>query len=213
MPSMGCSIPWPYPALEQTLGLVGTVTTLNYLNAVPPPCFFSSTHRDHLRSASSAAQGPCNHWGYHGMRASPIGVNLAVTCAAQSSVHLSNLVLFTPKTLVMLRTPPPRHRRHSSRCSMLARRSCAGRTVVLKSTCAAGAGFNAAPIVINEQKVVGSRCGPFEVALELLASSSAGLDVEKYISGDGVMPLYLSLSSEGEGGVLVMYDRCKSTSL
>lgn len=57
-------------------------------------------------------------------------------------------------------------------------------TVVLKSTCAAGAGFNPAPIVINEQRVVGSRCGPFEAALELLASSSDDvIDVEQYISG------------------------------
>lgn len=60
-------------------------------------------------------------------------------------------------------------------------------TVVLKSTCAAGAGFNPAPIVINEQRVVGSRCGPFEVALELLASSDDAVDVEQYISGTEVL--------------------------
>lgn len=54
-------------------------------------------------------------------------------------------------------------------------------TVVLKSTCATGAGFNPAPVVIDEQRVVGSRCGPFEAALELL--SSGGIDVESYISG------------------------------
>lgn len=54
---------------------------------------------------------------------------------------------------------------------------------MLKSTCAAGAGFNAAPVVINEQRVVGSRCGPFETALEMLATEG-GIDVERYISGD-----------------------------
>eukprot|EP00752_Nemacystus_decipiens_P009774 g8729.t2 len=60
-------------------------------------------------------------------------------------------------------------------------------TVVLKSTCAAGAGFNPAPVVINEQRIVGSRCGPFEAALRLLAEPGGGIDVERYVSG--VYPL------------------------
>ena len=43
-------------------------------------------------------------------------------------------------------------------------------TLVLKSTCASGAhAFNAAPFVIDELTVVGSRCGPIDRALELLA--------------------------------------------
>ena len=42
------------------------------------------------------------------------------------------------------------------------------RTIVLKSTCAAGERFNAAPFVINELRIVGSRCGPFAPALKLL---------------------------------------------
>lgn len=43
-------------------------------------------------------------------------------------------------------------------------------TLVLKSTCAAGVEqFNAAPFVIDELRVVGSRCGPIDRALELLA--------------------------------------------
>ena len=42
-------------------------------------------------------------------------------------------------------------------------------TLVLKSTCADGEAFNAAPFVINELRVVGSRCGPFPEALRLLA--------------------------------------------
>jgi len=51
--------------------------------------------------------------------------------------------------------------------------------VVLKSTCAAGADFNTAPFVVDELRVVGSRCGPFPPALELMA---AGLDLTPLIS-------------------------------
>jgi len=64
-------------------------------------------------------------------------------------------------------------------------------TLVLKSTCAAGEQFNAAPFVIDELRVVGSRCGPIYKALELLnlkeegvdsSSSLKPLNVEKYIT-------------------------------
>lgn len=61
-------------------------------------------------------------------------------------------------------------------------------TLVLKSTCAAGEQFNAAPFVIDELKVIGSRCGPIDKALELLSldDSSIGplkpLGVSKYIT-------------------------------
>lgn len=59
-------------------------------------------------------------------------------------------------------------------------------TQVLKSTCAAGEQFNAAPFVIDELKVVGSRCGPIDKALELLAVKPGGttepLRVAKYIT-------------------------------
>lgn len=54
-------------------------------------------------------------------------------------------------------------------------------TLVLKSTCAAGETFNAAPFVIDELRVVGSRCGPIEKALELLNIR----EVEEGCSGDG----------------------------
>jgi len=67
---------------------------------------------------------------------------------------------------------------------------------VLKSTCAAGKEFNAAPFVIDELKVVGSRCGPIDKALALLnlgdgddkdsdyakKSCDRRLHVEKYIT-------------------------------
>jgi threonine dehydrogenase-like Zn-dependent dehydrogenase len=57
-------------------------------------------------------------------------------------------------------------------------------TLVLKSTCAAGADFNTAPFVVDELKVVGSRCGPFPPALKLL---ECGLDLTKLI--DATYPL------------------------
>ena len=44
-------------------------------------------------------------------------------------------------------------------------------TVVLKSTCAStDSSFDSVPLVVKELTIVGSRCGPFEKALELLAS-------------------------------------------
>lgn len=63
-------------------------------------------------------------------------------------------------------------------------------TIVLKSTCAAatldGQAFNTAPFVIDELKVVGSRCGPIERALELLAAKDATdsvpLHMNKYVT-------------------------------
>eukprot|EP00978_Attheya_sp_CCMP212_P004622 scaffold10074_cov59-Attheya_sp.AAC.4 len=64
--------------------------------------------------------------------------------------------------------------------------------LVLKSTCAAGEQFNAAPFVIDELRVVGSRCGPIDKALELLSITNSTnddddsiippLNVEKYIT-------------------------------
>lgn len=45
-------------------------------------------------------------------------------------------------------------------------------TIVLKSTYAGAAGVDLAPIVINELRVVGNRCGPFPEALRLLAAGA-----------------------------------------
>mmetsp|Transcript_7197 Transcript_7197/g.21225 ORF Transcript_7197/g.21225 Transcript_7197/m.21225 type:complete len:365 (-) Transcript_7197:33-1127(-) len=51
----------------------------------------------------------------------------------------------------------------------LARQLCRTEgTLVLKSTCAAGTDFNTAPFVVDELRVQGSRCGPFDPAMELL---------------------------------------------
>lgn len=52
-------------------------------------------------------------------------------------------------------------------------------TLVLKSTCAAGTSFNTAPFVVDELRIIGSRCGPFPPALALLAE---GLDLTPLIA-------------------------------
>lgn len=54
-------------------------------------------------------------------------------------------------------------------------------TLVLKSTVAASKEFNLAPIVIDEIRVQGSRCGQFAPALRLLASGK--IDFSPMISG------------------------------
>jgi alcohol dehydrogenase len=54
-------------------------------------------------------------------------------------------------------------------------------TVVLKSTVAQGAALNLAPVVINELTILGSRCGPFDKALDALANQP--LPVERLIQG------------------------------
>jgi len=42
--------------------------------------------------------------------------------------------------------------------------------VILKSTIHGAVGLDLAPVIVNEITLVGSRCGRFEPALELLAS-------------------------------------------
>lgn len=53
-------------------------------------------------------------------------------------------------------------------------------TVVLKSTCACKATIDTSAFVVHELKIVGSRCGPFPAAIQLLAEGD--LDVTKYLS-------------------------------
>ena len=55
-------------------------------------------------------------------------------------------------------------------------------TIVLKSTFAAVAGLNLAPLVINEVTVVGSRCGPFADAIGALAAGT--VDVSALIGAE-----------------------------
>jgi threonine dehydrogenase-like Zn-dependent dehydrogenase len=54
-------------------------------------------------------------------------------------------------------------------------------TIVLKSTIASSQKINLAPLVIDEITLIGSRCGPFEAAIEALAQKR--IDVKPLISG------------------------------
>ena len=57
--------------------------------------------------------------------------------------------------------------------------------IILKSTAAAAAEINLAPIVVNEITVIGSRCGRFQPALDALAAGK--IDPRPLI--DGIFPL------------------------
>jgi threonine dehydrogenase-like Zn-dependent dehydrogenase len=62
-------------------------------------------------------------------------------------------------------------------------------TVILKSTAAAGAAMNLAPVVINEITIIGSRCGRFVPAIDALAARKFDprpLIDETYSLNDGV---------------------------
>ena len=54
-------------------------------------------------------------------------------------------------------------------------------TIVLKSTIASSQKINLAPLVIDEITLIGSRCGPFEAAIQALAQKR--IDVKPLISG------------------------------
>jgi len=55
-------------------------------------------------------------------------------------------------------------------------------TIVLKSTVADTAGLDLAPLVVNEVTVVGSRCGPMDAAVAMLAE--ADLDLEPLVTAE-----------------------------
>eukprot|EP00578_Thalassiosira_sp_NH16_P028283 CAMPEP_0181096448 /NCGR_PEP_ID=MMETSP1071-20121207/11038_1 /TAXON_ID=35127 /ORGANISM="Thalassiosira sp., Strain NH16" /LENGTH=337 /DNA_ID=CAMNT_0023178857 /DNA_START=44 /DNA_END=1057 /DNA_ORIENTATION=- len=62
-------------------------------------------------------------------------------------------------------------------------------TIVLKSTVADSESLNLAPVVINELTVVGSRCGPFDKALDALAEKRVPVErliQERFGFGDAV---------------------------
>jgi threonine dehydrogenase-like Zn-dependent dehydrogenase len=64
-------------------------------------------------------------------------------------------------------------------------------TIVVKTTVADKFSINLAPLVINEITVVGSRCGPFEPALQALSDGS--VQVAEMISG--VFPMEQALEA------------------
>jgi len=81
-------------------------------------------------------------------------------------------------------------------------------TLVLKSTCAGDTTLNTAPFVIDELRVIGSRCGPFEPALGLLAS---GLDLTPLI--EATFPLEevaAAVAKAGTKGTMKVQLRCSS---
>jgi threonine dehydrogenase-like Zn-dependent dehydrogenase len=74
-------------------------------------------------------------------------------------------------------------------------------TLVLKSTFHGTTSFDAARVVVDEISVVGSRCGRFAPALELLASSS--VDVESLISEEHTLSGGVrAMARAAESGVL-----------
>lgn len=81
--------------------------------------------------------------------------------------------------------------------------------LVLKSTVADSPPIDLAPLVINEISVVGSRCGPFEPALDALARRTVDVEsliAERYALADGED----ALRKAGEPGVLKVLIDCRS---
>ena len=62
-------------------------------------------------------------------------------------------------------TPPARPKVFAKPCKMTQPRG----TVILKSTMHGLVGVDTAPVIVNEITLVGSRCGRFEPALDLLS--------------------------------------------
>ncbi|MEM7245184.1 MAG: alcohol dehydrogenase catalytic domain-containing protein [Acidobacteriota bacterium] len=80
-------------------------------------------------------------------------------------------------------------------------------TIVLKSTVAESGGIPIVPVIVDELRVVGSRCGPFSPALSLLERGR--IDVDPLVSE--VIPLDRAtdaLTRAGERGVLKVLLEC-----
>ena len=77
-------------------------------------------------------------------------------------------------------------------------------TLVLKSTCADAGTINLAPVVINEIRIMGSRCGPFSEAIDALARRA--VDVRSMVTR--VLPIEQALNAfaaaEQSGALKVM---------
>ena len=82
-------------------------------------------------------------------------------------------------------------------------------TLVLKSTVADAPSIDLSPLVINEISVVGSRCGPFEPALDALSRRT--VDVESLIAHRySLEEAEAALTKAGEPGVLKVLIDCSS---
>lgn len=79
--------------------------------------------------------------------------------------------------------------------------------LVMKTTVAASKEMNLAPVVIDELRIIGSRCGPFEPALRAL--SSGAVDVEPLISHvygfDRAKEAFLRVQERGTLKVLIEF--------
>ncbi|HAT35137.1 MAG TPA: alcohol dehydrogenase, partial [Rhodospirillaceae bacterium] len=74
-------------------------------------------------------------------------------------------------------------------------------TLVLKSTYPGALTIDAAPVVVDEIKIVGSRCGPFDKALALLSSGDfdpTELIDARYSLGDGLA----AFAKDAEPGIM-----------
>ena len=61
--------------------------------------------------------------------------------------------------------------------------------MILKSTYPGALSFDATPLVVDEIKIVGSRCGPFDKALKVMADGKidpTGLIDARYALADGL---------------------------
>ena len=95
----------------------------------------------------------------------------------------------------------------------IAQRALAPRgTLIVKSTCADAPALDLASLVVDEQSVVGSRCGPFDAALRLLESQrldlrslidarfplSAGVEAFECSRRAGVLKVLVDVGAQGE---------------
>ena len=68
-------------------------------------------------------------------------------------------------------------------------------TILMKTTCQASAAVDLTPVVVNEISIIGSRCGPFDVALDALARRAidvTGMVTRKMPLSQGVAALELA---------------------
>ena len=74
-------------------------------------------------------------------------------------------------------------------------------TIVLKSTYAGELTLDASALVVDEIRLVGSRCGPFQLALDLLSEGT--IDVDRLVSDRfGLRDAPAAFARSGEPGVL-----------
>ena len=83
--------------------------------------------------------------------------------------------------------------------------TCPRGTVILKSTVHGLAGIDTAPVIVNELTLVGSRCGPFEPAIQLLVSRKVRVDdmISAIVHLDSTDDAFVEAERKGALKVLV----------